>query len=147
MMNPPKTRIDPQAEIFREQRSAMLALIEQLHALESRAAATSAASKPAFDKRNALLPRERLARLLDPGAPFLELAGLAGYCTDDADPESSIPGAAALAGLGAVCGVRCMVVANDSGIGAGAVGGPRGGQGKARPGKPPPAQTPRPARV
>ncbi len=120
-MNPPKTRVDPQSETFLQQRAAMLALIEQLRALEGRAVAASAASKPAFDKRSALLPRERLAQLLDPGAPFLELASLAGYCTDDADPESSIPGAAVLAGIGVVSGVRCMVVANDSGIGAGAL--------------------------
>ena len=120
-MNPPKTRIDPESDTFLQQRSAMLALVEQLRALESRAAATSAASKPAFDKRGALLPRERLQQLLDPGAPFLELASLAGYCTDDADPASSIPGAAVLAGIGVVAGMRCMVVANDSGIGAGAL--------------------------
>jgi geranyl-CoA carboxylase beta subunit len=120
-MSAPKTRIDPQSETFQQQRGAMLALIERLRALESRAAAASAASKPAFDKRGALLPRERLARLLDAGAPFLELASLAGYCTDDADRASSIPGAAVLAGIGVISGVRCMVVANDSGIGAGAL--------------------------
>ena len=120
-MNPPKTRIDPQSETFRQQRGAMLELVERLRALESRAVAASAASKPAFDQRSALLPRARLAQLLDPGAPFLELASLAGYCTDDADPESSIPGAAVLAGIGVVSGMRCMVVANDSGIGAGAL--------------------------
>ena len=120
-MNPPKSRIDPKSETYLQQRGAMLALVEQLRALESRAVAASAASKPAFDKRNALLPRERLAQLLDPGAPFLELASLAGYCTDDADPESSIPGAAVLAGIGVISGMRCMVVANDAGIGAGAL--------------------------
>ena len=90
-MNPPKTRVDPQSETFQQQRGAMLALIEQLRALEGRAVAASAASKPAFDKRSALLPRERLAQLLDPGAPFLELASLAGYCTDDADPRAAFP--------------------------------------------------------
>ena len=120
-MSPPKSRIDSQSETFQQQRSAMLELIARLRALESRAASASAASKPAFDKRGALLPRERLAQLLDPGAPFLELASLAGYCTDDADPASSIPGAAVLAGIGVISGVRCMVVANDSGIGAGAL--------------------------
>ena len=120
-MNPPKTRIDPKSEIFQQQRGAMLALIARLQDLEGRALAASAASKPAFDKRGALLPRERLARLLDPGAAFLELASLAGYCTDDADPESSIPGAAVIAGIGVVSGMRCMVVASDSGIEAGAI--------------------------
>ena len=120
-MTAPKTRIDPKADTFQQQRGAMLALVERLRALERRAAAASAASKPAFDKRGALLPRERLARLLDPGAAFLELASLAGYRTDDADPESSVPGAAVLAGIGVIAGARCMVVANDSGIGAGAL--------------------------
>ena len=120
-MTPPKTRIEPTSEVFQEQRGAMLALVERLRGLERRAVAASAASKPAFDKRNALLPRERLAQLLDPGAPFLELASLAGYCTDDPDPERSIPGAAVLAGIGVISGMRCMVVANDSGIGAGAL--------------------------
>ena len=120
-MNSPKTRVDPQSEIFKQQRDGMLALIGQLRSLESRAAVASAASKPAFDKRSALLPRERLARLLDPGAPFLELASLAGYGADDAGPEGGIPGAAVIAGIGVVSGVRCMVVANDSGIGAGAL--------------------------
>ncbi len=121
MMNLPKTRIDPKSEIFQQQRGAMLALISNLRALQDRAIAASAASKPAFDKRSALLPRERLAQLLDPGAPFLELASLAGYCTDDTDPQSSIPGASVIAGIGIVSGMRCMVVANDSGIGAGAL--------------------------
>ena len=120
-MNPPKSRIDPKSEIYQQQRNGMLALVEQLRALEGRAAAASAASKPAFDKRSALLPRERLARLLDSGAPFLELANLAGYCTEDTDPQSSIPGASVIAGIGVISGVRCMVVANDSGIGAGAL--------------------------
>ncbi|MFA5913444.1 MAG: acyl-CoA carboxylase subunit beta, partial [Burkholderiales bacterium] len=63
-MSPPKTRIDSQSEAFQQQRGAMLALVERLRTLERRAAAASAASKPAFDKRGALLPRERLARLL-----------------------------------------------------------------------------------
>ena len=99
-MIPPKTRVSPQSEIFQQQRGAMLEFVARLRALESRAVAASAASKPAFDKRSALLPRERLAQLLDAGAPFLELASLAGYCTDEPDPERSIPGAAVLAGIG-----------------------------------------------
>ncbi len=50
----------------------MFALIAQLRALEARAAAKSAEAKPLFDKRGQLLPRERVARLLDIGAPWLE---------------------------------------------------------------------------
>ena len=43
MMTLPKTRIDPNSETFAQQRGAMLALVERLRALESRAAAASAA--------------------------------------------------------------------------------------------------------
>ena len=109
-----------------QQRSeAMLARINQLRALEDRAAQASAKSKPVFDKRGQLLPRERIALLLDAGAPFLPLCSLAGFLQDTKDPEKSVPGGGILAGIGFVSGVRCMVVASDAGIEAGAIQ-PRG---------------------
>jgi geranyl-CoA carboxylase beta subunit len=61
-----------------ERRAAMLARVEQLRALEQRSTTASAASRPVFDKRGQLLPRERVALLLDPGAPYLPLCSLAG---------------------------------------------------------------------
>ncbi len=103
----------------------MLALVEQLRELESRARITSERSTDRFARRGQLLPRERLARILDPGAPFLELQNLAGYAmTDnglDADREPSVPGGNQLAGIGFINGARCMVVVTDSGINAGAL--------------------------
>ena len=67
---------------------------------------------PLFDKRGQLLPRERVARLLDPGVPFLELSTLAGWLQDDDDAERvgarrrhRSPASASSRG------VRCMVVA------------------------------------
>jgi geranyl-CoA carboxylase beta subunit len=104
-----------------QRREAMLARIEQMRSLEERAAAASARSKPVFDKRGQLLPRERVALLLDPGAPYLPLCTLAGYLQDNKDPAQSVPGGGMLAGIGFVAGVRCMVVASDSGIDAGAI--------------------------
>jgi geranyl-CoA carboxylase beta subunit len=102
-------------------REAMLERIAQLRALEERAAAKSAQAKPVFDKRGQLLPRERVALLLDPGAPYLPLCSLAGFMQDSRDPAESIPGGGMIAGIGFVSGVRCMVVASDSGIDAGAI--------------------------
>jgi geranyl-CoA carboxylase beta subunit len=98
----------------------MLEKIERLRALEARTRNRSAESRPLFERRGQLLPRERLARLLDPGAPWLELSTLAGYCFDNPDPEKSVPGSGCITGIGYVCGARCMVVASDSGIEAGA---------------------------
>ena len=85
---------NPAGELARERRAAMLDRIAQLRALEGRAAAASAKSKPVFDKRGQLLPRERVALLLDPGTPYLTLCSLAGWLQDTKDPAESVPRAA-----------------------------------------------------
>ncbi|MDO9504474.1 MAG: carboxyl transferase domain-containing protein [Hydrogenophaga sp.] len=120
-----ESSFNPQSPQAHERRNAMLARIVQLRALEDRAAQTSAKSKPVFDKRGQLLPRERVALLLDPGAPYLPLCSLAGFLQDTKDPARSVPGGGMVAGIGFIAGVRCMVVASDSGIEAGAIQ-PRG---------------------
>ncbi|PUE56104.1 acetyl-CoA carboxylase carboxyltransferase subunit [Limnohabitans sp. 2KL-17] len=104
-----------------QRREAGLARLAQWQALQARAAEASARSKPVFDKRGQLLPHERVALLLDPGAPFLPLCALAGFLQDTPDLAHSIPGGGMIAGIGFVEGVRCMVVASDSGIEAGAI--------------------------
>jgi 3-methylcrotonyl-CoA carboxylase beta subunit len=66
--------------------------------------------------RGKLLPRDRVARLLDPAAPFLEIGALAanGMYGDAA------PGAGMIAGVGRVSGRECMIVANDPTVKGGA---------------------------
>ena len=120
-----ESAFNAQSASVQQRRVAMLARIHQLRTLEDRAAQASAKSKPVFDKRGQLLPRERIALLLDAGAPYLPLCSLAGFLQDTRDPEKSVPGGGILAGIGFVSGVRCMVVASDSGIEAGAIQ-PRG---------------------
>jgi geranyl-CoA carboxylase beta subunit len=115
------SRIDTAGETFAAQRRGMLALVERLRGLEARAAAASARAKPLFDKRRQLLPRERLAHLLDPGAPWLELSSMAGWLVDQPDPDKSVPGGGVITGIGTVSGTRCMVTINDAGIDAGAI--------------------------
>ena len=102
-------------------RDHMLALLDKVRQCEQRARDKSALSRERFEKRQQLLPRERLALLLDPGAPFLELSTLAGFGLDTPDPDKSVPGGGIIAGIGYVSGVRCMVMASDSGIDAGAL--------------------------
>jgi geranyl-CoA carboxylase beta subunit len=110
-----------ESSVALQRREAMLARIAALRALEGRAAQASAKSKPVFDKRGQLLPRERVALLLDPGTPWLPLCSLAGFMQDTKDPALSIPGGGVVAGIGFVEGARCMIVASDSGIEAGAI--------------------------
>jgi acetyl-CoA carboxylase carboxyltransferase component len=54
--------------------------------------------------------RERIARLLDPGSPFLELSALAAWEMYDGDA----PGAGLITGIGRVSGRDVMIVANDA---------------------------------
>ena len=61
-------------------------------------------------KRNKLLPRERIEKIIDDGSPFLELSSLAAnemYGTN-------VPCAGVITGIGRVHGVECMFVANDA---------------------------------
>jgi len=66
--------------------------------------------------RGKLLPRQRVERLLDVGAPFLELGQLAAF--DLYDGEA--PGAGVITGIGRVSGREVMIVANDATVKGGA---------------------------
>ncbi|MBV7294794.1 methylcrotonoyl-CoA carboxylase [Corynebacterium sp. TAE3-ERU12] len=65
--------------------------------------------------RGKLLVRQRIAELLDPGSPFLEVAPLAAHEMYD----GRVPAAGVVAGIGLVQGRRCMVVANDATVSGG----------------------------
>ena len=60
--------------------------------------------------RGKMLPRERIAALLDPGAPFLELSQFAGYEVY----QDYLPAAGLISGVGRICGQECVVIANDA---------------------------------
>lgn len=60
--------------------------------------------------RGKLLPRDRVAHLLDPGAPFLEIGALAAHGVYD----EAIAGAGLITGIGRVSGREVMIVCNDS---------------------------------
>ncbi len=115
------SKINTSSETYLKQRAEMLELVDKLNELNSRGRAISEKRKPRFDKRGQLTPRERLARLLDPGMPFLEISNLAGYKLDTKDEAKSIPGSTVIAGIGFISGVRCSVVVDDSGILAGSM--------------------------
>src|SRR5690348_9941742 len=110
------SRIDPASESFRANRSAMLALVENFRALEEKVRQTSNAKKDQFVKRGQLLPRERVALLLDRGSPFLELSSLAGLGMHDDDGVENVLGGGVIDGIGTVSGVRCLISASDSAI-------------------------------
>ena len=70
----------------------------------------SDASRNRHVARGKLLPRDRIAALLDPGSPFLEVGLFAatGMYGDE------VPSAGAIAGIGQVEGRDCMILCNDA---------------------------------
>jgi geranyl-CoA carboxylase beta subunit len=69
-----ESTLAPSSDSFKTNRTGMLALISRMRGLEQRARAASAAARDRFHKRGQLLPRERVALVLDPGSPFIELS-------------------------------------------------------------------------
>jgi 3-methylcrotonyl-CoA carboxylase beta subunit len=104
------SKIDTRSKEFADNRAAMQPLVEDLRStLRRNAVGGSAAARDKHSKSGKLLARERIAALLDPGAPFLELSALAAHGVYGED----LPGAGLVTGIGRVSGRECMVVAND----------------------------------
>jgi 3-methylcrotonyl-CoA carboxylase beta subunit len=69
-------------------------------------------------KMNRLPVRERISHLLDKDSPFFEVGLWAAYKMYE--QWGKIPAAGAVAGIGNIAGVPCMIVANDATVKAGA---------------------------
>jgi 3-methylcrotonyl-CoA carboxylase beta subunit len=107
------SQIDENSAEFKARKQSMDALVVDLR--EKLTACANISDDQLIARHRAkgkLLPRERLAHLLDAGAPFLELSQLAAYEVYD----ENLPGAGAISGVGRINGVECMIVVNDSTI-------------------------------
>jgi 3-methylcrotonyl-CoA carboxylase beta subunit len=105
-----QSKIDPHSEGFAANERAMRALVEELRAKTDRIA-EGGGKRPSerHKKRGKLLARERIARLIDPGSPFLELGRFAAWEMYSGDVHA----AGIITGIGRIEGVECMIVAND----------------------------------
>ena len=102
------TAADPRDPAFVASREQMLGLLTEIGGLLEQASLGGGARAIERHRgRGKLLARERVALLLDPDTPFLELSPLAGYQTDYA------VGGGMLIGIGVVEGTECVIVAND----------------------------------
>ena len=108
--------LDTHSEVFRTNREDMLASIEFLNTQLGLAAQGGGDKAIARHKAaGKLTVRERVALLIDPDTPFLEISALAGYMTD-------FPvGGGAILGIGTVKGVECVILGNDPTVLGGAL--------------------------
>src|SRR5215813_3336903 len=108
-----ESHVDAGSDEFRRNREHMQELVADL---ERRLQRARAGGEPAqverHRSRGKLLARERIERLVDPGAAFLELNALAAWDLY----EGQAPSAGIVTGIGVVCGQECAIVANDASV-------------------------------
>ena len=110
------SKLDTSSEQFLKNRTDMLEQLATVDALLDEAAAGG--GPRAMDRmraRNKMPVRERLALVLDPDSPFLEISALAGYGSD------YTLGGGMIVGIGVIAGTECLVMANDPSVLGGAL--------------------------
>ena len=96
---------------FRENYSVMEKAIEKVDSLAKRLiSGGSENSKERHLKRGKMLPRDRVANLLDIGSFFLEV----GLFAANGEYKDEVPSAGAIAGVGLVSKRLCMIICNDA---------------------------------
>ena len=106
-----KTNLDPKSNSFAANREAMMTLVEDLRAqLAKVEEGGGGAAREKHTGRGKLLPRDRIKRLLDDDAPFLEFSALAGHGLY----EDDVPAGGSITGLGRIGGTEVVVLANDA---------------------------------
>ena len=106
-----QSKVIPSSEDFAANRAAHLDALDQIRAAAAHAAVGGGEkSRARHVSRGKMLPRERVANLLDPGSPFLEIGATAAHDMYD----GAAPCAGVIAGIGRVQGQEVMVVCNDA---------------------------------
>jgi len=106
-----ESKLNPRDGQFQSNTQAMRLLVGDLHAQMAQAALGGGeAARAKHTARGKLLPRDRVAMLLDPGSPFLELSPMAAHGMYDGDA----PCAGVITGVGRISGTECVVVCNDA---------------------------------
>ena len=106
-----RTDIETRSPEFAANAAAMRALVTDLRdKVATVAQGGGEAARNRHRSRGKLLSRERVAALIDPGSPFLELSQLAAYGLYNGE----VPGAGIVTGIGSIAGRECVIVANDA---------------------------------
>lgn len=116
-----ESRIDTSSNTFARNRAGMLALVDEFRSLERTVRDLSNSKRYKFEKRGQLLPRSRMAMLLDRGAPFLELSTLAGLGLHDDNGKDQVLGGCVITGIGYIGGVLSVFSVSDSAIKGGTI--------------------------
>lgn len=115
-----RSEVDTGSDGFAANAAAMQAALDGVLAVQAAVEAAAEAVRGRHARRGQLMPRERLALLLDPGAPWLELCPYAGW-KRYGDRDGTGAGAGAIAGIGRIEGRSCVVVVDNFAVKGGTV--------------------------
>ncbi len=104
------TKANPSSDGLTGRAAHEAALAALRDAAAQAAAGGGEAARARHVARGKMLPRDRVANLLDAGTPFLEIGALAGHGLY----EGAAPCGGVIAGVGQIEGVACMIVCNDA---------------------------------
>jgi acetyl-CoA carboxylase carboxyltransferase component len=114
-----KTSVNTKSPEFERNTRRIIDLLTQIKNEEERIRQGGGAKAiEAQHKKGRRTARERIAKLIDPGAPFFELGIHAAY--EMYEEWGGAPAAGAVTGIARVCGRTFMVIANDATVKAGA---------------------------
>jgi len=110
-MEPLESHLDSTSDEFRANRERMQSLVEELNRRVDEARRGGGEKYTARHREQGKMPvRDRIAGLLDPNTPFLELSPLA--ANEMYDGEA--PAAGIVTGIGRVQQRECLIIANDA---------------------------------
>ncbi|MCU4187406.1 acyl-CoA carboxylase subunit beta [Acidiferrimicrobium sp. IK] len=117
LLAPPlRSSVDTAGDRFRQNRADVLEQIEVIDRLLAEAEAGGGPASVARMRSRGKMPiRERIANVLDPDSPFLEISPLAGY------GSSYTIGGGMVVGIGLIAGTECVIMGNDPSVLGGAL--------------------------
>ena len=104
-----ESSLDITSEAYQANVKFMTNYVEKVRIVERNIRASEERYRDRAEKKGKLLPRERLAHLLDRGAPFLELSSIAGLGMNG-DKDGSLAGGNLIVGIGYVKGRRVLAM-------------------------------------
>jgi acetyl-CoA carboxylase carboxyltransferase component len=110
-----ESTLDLRSDQFARNRDEMLETLAQLHQLHEEVAAGGGEEAMARLRSRGKMPlRERIAMVLDPDSPFLEISPLAAW------RSNFTVGSGFVVGIGVIEGVECVILGHDPSVRAGA---------------------------
>ena len=110
-----ESTLDLRSEQFAQNRDEMIETLAQLHTLHEEVAAGGGEEAMARLRSRGKMPlRERIAMVLDPDSPFLEISPLAAW------RSNFTVGSGFVVGIGVIEGVECVILGHDPSVRAGA---------------------------